>query len=373
MKYIGEPDYQHGSESKLGILLVNLGTPDDTSVPAVRRYLKQFLSDPRVVEVARPLWWLILNGIILRIRPSRTAKAYETVWDKETGSPLLSIGKKQASAIQQEVSNYFTDTPHVALAMRYGNPSVESALQEFRATNVRRLLVVPLYPQYSGSTVASVFDDVTASLKKIRWIPETRFINQYFDDPNYIEALAESVKESWQSNGQAQRLVMSFHGIPQRYRTSGDPYFCQCQATARLLAEKLSLASDQYQVVFQSRFGREPWLQPYCDKTLEALPSQGVKSVDLICPGFSADCLETIEEINVENREIFMEAGGSKFHYIEALNDRSTHINSLCQLIQKHTMGWPESTGQTIEVAPLNDAAELAKSRERALALGAPA
>ncbi len=375
MKYIGEPDYQHGSESKLGILLVNLGTPDDTSVPSVRRYLKQFLSDPRVVEVARPLWWLILNGIILRIRPSRTAEAYETVWDDETGSPLLKFGIKQTAAIQQMAPDYFKDTPHVQLAMRYGNPSVASALDELRKANVRRLLVLPLYPQYSGSTVASVFDEVTDQLKKARWIPEMRFINQYFDDPHYIEALAESVKESWQANGQAQRLVMSFHGIPQRYRASGDPYFCQCQATARLLAENLSLTSDQYQVVFQSRFGREPWLQPYCDKTLEVLPSQGIKSVDLICPGFSADCLETIEEINVENREIFMEGGGEKFHYIEALNDRETHIHSLCALLQRHAMGWPESLDDIATRQPpaINDATELAKSRERALALGAPA
>ena len=376
MKYIGEPDYQHGSKSKLGILLVNLGTPDDTSVPSVRRYLKQFLSDPRVVEVARPLWWLILNGVILRIRPSRTADAYKTVWDEETGSPLLSIGKKQTAAIQQSCTDYFKEEPHVALAMRYGNPSVESALQQLREANVRRLLVLPLYPQYSGSTVASVFDEVTRELTRTRWIPETRFINQYFDDPNYIEALAESVRESWQANGQAQRLVMSFHGIPQRYRSSGDPYFCQCQATARLLAEQLVLRPDQFQVVFQSRFGREPWLQPYCDKTLEKLPGEGIKSVDLICPGFSSDCLETIEEINVENREIFMEAGGEKFHYIEALNDRDTHIQAACKLLQQHAMGWPEGVipaDYNESVAPHNNPSELAKSRERALALGATA
>lgn len=379
MKYIGEPDYQHGSESTLGILLVNLGTPDDTSVPSVRRYLKQFLSDPRVVEVARPLWWLILNGVILRIRPSRTAEAYKTVWDEQTGSPLLSIGKRQAQAIQQITPEYFKGQPHVALAMRYGNPSIESALTQMREAKVRRLVVLPLYPQYSGSTVASVFDEVTNQLKRIRWIPEIRFINQYFDDINYIDALAESVKESWQANGQAQQLVMSFHGIPQRYRSAGDPYFCQCQATARLLAERLSLSSDQYQVVFQSRFGREPWLQPYCDKTLETLPSKGIKSIDLICPGFSADCLETIEEINVENREIFMHAGGEKFHYIEALNDRNTHINGLCKLLQRHTAGWPESiadnnqTHSAEQTSEVNDATALAGSRERALALGAPA
>jgi len=369
MKYIGEPDYQHGSESRLGVLLVNLGTPDDTSVPSVRRYLKQFLSDPRVVEVPRALWWLILNGVILRFRPAKTAEAYETVWHEENGSPLLSIGTAQRDKIAQQIGAHLPPDTPVVLGMRYGNPSIESALTELRSKGSRRLLVLPLYPQYSGSTVASVFDAVSAELQRTRWIPEFRFINQYFDHPHYIRALATTVRDSWQQNGRGEKLVMSFHGIPQRYRSKGDPYFCQCQATARLLAIELGFAETDYMVVFQSRFGREPWLQPYCDETMKKLPTEGVKNVDLICPGFSADCLETIEEINVENREFFMEAGGERFHYIEALNDQPSHIDALCTLLRQHASGWPE----TMENQTHNDATELAAARERALALGANA
>jgi len=317
------------------------------------------------------LWWLILHGVILRFRPSRTAEAYKTVWDPETGSPLLSIGLKQTALLREQIQRNLPDAS-VALAMRYGSPSIESTLAEFREAGVRRMLVLPLYPQYSGSTVASVFDEVTRQMTKIRWIPETRFINQYFDHPGYIKALAESVTDSWKKNGRPQRLVMSFHGIPQRYRDAGDPYFCQCQATARLLAESLELGSTEYQVVFQSRFGREPWLQPYCDKTMEKLPSEGIKNIDLICPGFSADCLETIEEINVENREIFMHAGGEKFNYIEALNDRETHIQFLSQVVQQHISGWPESgSSTTTQHAEINDPRQLHASRERAIAMGA--
>jgi ferrochelatase len=370
MAYIGEPNYQHGSASRLGVLLVNLGTPDDTSTPSVRRYLNQFLSDPRVVEVPRALWWLILHGVILRFRPSRTADAYKTVWDPESGSPLLSIGTQQTDLLRTEIQSKLPDA-QVALAMRYGNPSIESALTQFREAGVRRMLVLPLYPQYSGSTVASVFDEVTRQMSKIRWIPETRFINQYYDHPGYIQALADSVTESWQQNGKPQRLVMSFHGIPERYRNSGDPYFCQCQATARLLAEALQLNTSDYQVVFQSRFGREPWLQPYCDKTMEKLPSEGIKHINLICPGFSADCLETIEEINVENREIFEHAGGENFHYIEALNTRATHIKCLSDIVQQHIGGWPEASNSPLSQVAVNDPHALMASRERAIAMGA--
>jgi ferrochelatase len=366
MKYIGEADYQHGTQSRLGVLLVNLGTPDDTSTPSVRRYLRQFLSDPRVVEVPRVLWWLILHGVILRIRPSRTAEAYKSVWDEQSGSPLLDIARQQTAAVQRIVPQYLPGGATVALAMRYGNPSVESALAELRQKNVRRLLVLPLYPQYSGSTVASVFDEVTRQLTRVRWIPEMRFINQYFDHSDYIDALAASVTEHWKTNDRPQRLVMSFHGIPERYRNNGDPYFCQCHATARMLASKLSLSADQYQVVFQSRFGREPWLQPYCDKTMEALPGEGVTSVDVICPGFAADCLETIEEINEENRELFIEAGGEKFHYIPALNAQPPHIEALCRLIRQHVQGWPE-----VEGAAESDQ-QLEQSAQRAVAMGAP-
>ena len=366
MKYLGEADYQHGSPSRLGVLLVNLGTPDSTEVKDVRRYLKQFLSDPRVVEVSRPLWWLILNGIILRFRPAKTAEAYESVWDETDGSPLLSISKKQTKALTEKMADGLN--PEVVLAMRYGNPSVGSALEVLRNANVRRLLVIPMYPQYSGSTVASVFDEVTRQLSKLRWLPECRFINQYFDNTGYIEALAQSVKNHWLEHGQAQQLVMSYHGIPQRYRNSGDPYFCQCQATSRLLADALDLSETQYRVVFQSRFGREPWLQPYCDETLKSLPAQGIKSVNVICPGFSSDCLETIEEIDEENREYFLHAGGTDFSYIPALNDQPLHIDMLATLVEQHSRGWPEA-----ENIDINNEDALTASRGRAIALGAKA
>lgn len=366
MKYLGDTDYQHGSPSRLGVLLVNLGTPDSTDVPDVRRYLKQFLSDPRIVEVARPLWWLILNGLILRLRPAKTAEAYKSVWDEKHGSPLLRYSKEQTQALQSQLANGLN--AKVVLAMRYGNPSVADAITELRSANVRRLIVLPMYPQYSGSTIASVFDEVSNQLSRLRWLPECRFINQYFDEPAYISALAQTVKEHWQQNGRAQQLVMSYHGIPQKYRTKGDPYFCQCQATSRLLADELRLSGDEFQVVFQSRFGREPWLQPYCDETLKALPAKGIKSIDVICPGFAADCLETIEEIDEENREYFMDAGGEKFSYVPALNSHSAHIEMLHSLVERHSKGWPES-----DQLDINNAQLLADSRQRALDLGAPA
>lgn len=371
MKYLGDADYQHGSPSRLGVLLVNLGTPDSTEVKDVRRYLKQFLSDPRIVEVPRVLWWLILNGVILRIRPAKTAEAYQSVWDEKEGSPLLSISKKQTSALAAKLANSELSSgldAKVVLAMRYGNPSVADALTELRQANVRRLVVLPMYPQYSGSTVASVFDEVTAQLSKLRWLPECRFINQYFEEQTYIDALAESVEQHWQQHGKPQQLIMSYHGIPQRYRTNGDPYFCQCQATSRLLADRLSLQENDFQVVFQSRFGREPWLQPYCDETLKALPEKGIKNIQIICPGFSADCLETIEEIDEENKEYFMEAGGEQFSYIPALNDHPAHIDMLASLIERHCKGWPES-----DQLDVNNEAMLKASKDRALALGATA
>ncbi len=366
MKYLGDADYQHGSPSRLGVLLVNLGTPDSTEVKDVRRYLKQFLSDPRIVEVPRLLWWLILNGVILRIRPAKTAEAYKSVWDEKEGSPLLSISRKQTDALAAKMSTGLD--ADVVLAMRYGNPSVADAITRLREKNIRRLVVLPMYPQYSGSTVASVFDEVTAQLSKLRWLPECRFINQYFDEHTYIEALATSVEAHWQQHGKPQQLIMSYHGIPQRYRTKGDPYFCQCQATSRLLADRLQLTKDQFQVVFQSRFGKEPWLQPYCDETLKSLPAQGIKNIHVICPGFSADCLETIEEIEEENKEYFIEAGGKQFSYIPALNEQPMHIDMMKALIERHCKGWPES-----DEVDINNKEELAASRERALALGATA
>ena len=359
--------YQHGSKEKLGILLVNLGSPDEPTTSAVRRYLAEFLWDPRVVEAPRLLWWLVLHGIILRLRPKRSARAYKRVWSLD-GSPLIATSKLQAQAIEKKIQERFRGTVVVDLAMRYGNPSIKRGLEALRKAGARRMLILPLYPQYSATTTASVFDEVTSVLQTWRWLPDLRIINHYHDHPKYIGALASSIRQHWSEHKRAQKLLFSFHGIPQRYFDQGDPYFCHCQKTARLVAEELELQPNDWQVVFQSRFGREPWLQPYCDKTLEELPDSGVRSVDIICPGFSADCLETLEEIDIENREIFLKAGGYEYSYIPALNANPEHIDVICEVLTAHMFGWPETM-------PNWDAGERAveekHSRERALAMGA--
>lgn len=311
--------------SKKGVLLVNLGTPDAPTTPAVRRYLKQFLSDPRVIEVPRLLWFFILR-VILLIRPSRSAKAYQEVWTDE-GSPLLVISEQQAAALQQQLGEDY----HVELGMSYGSPSIPSALDKLKGCN--SITVLPAYPQYSGSTTASVFDAVSDYFQQQRVIPNLTFIRDYYDHPRYIQALAESIKMHWKTHGRADKLVMSFHGIPQRYAIKGDPYPCQSRHTARLLAAALGLSNDEWLLTFQSRVGREPWLQPYTDQTMKALPSQGVKTVDVICPGFSADCLETLEEISGENAKYFVEAGGDELRYIACLNDGASHIEMLANLV----------------------------------------
>jgi len=359
--------YKHGAQEKLGILLVNLGSPDAPTPSAVRRYLAQFLSDPRVIESNRLLWWLILHGVILRIRPARAAKSYQKVWTDD-GSPLIHISRLQTQAIQKKLEERFRGHVIADLAMTYGKPSIKSGLEALRKAGARRLLILPLYPQYSATTTAAVFDEVTRVLQGWRWLPDLRMINQYHDHPKYIEALANSIKKQWRENDRGDLLLFSFHGIPQRYVDSGDPYFCHCQKTARLVADKLALNPSEWKVVFQSRFGREAWLQPYCSVTLQELPAAGVKSVDVICPGFAADCLETLEEIRMENKELFLEAGGETFNYIPCLNDSKEHIEALCEILTAHMFGWPETM-------PSWDAGKLAvaanKSRERALAMGA--
>ncbi len=343
MKYIGRPNFEHGTAEKLGVLVANLGTPDAPETAPVRRYLKQFLSDPRVIELPRLLWMLILHGVVLRVRPAKSAAAYREVWDKETGSPLLHISQKQTNALRTALQQQFGEKVVVSLGMRYGKPSIDSAITELEEHNVRRMLVLPMYPQYSGSTTASIFDEVSTRLQRTRWIPEMRFINQYCDNPAYIKALAQSVRQSWDENGKGDLLVTSYHGIPKRYLLNGDPYHCLCHKTTRLLADELGLTGDQVMVVFQSRVGKEEWLRPYCDETMKLLPSKGVKSIDVISPAFSADCLETYEEIAGENREYFMENGGERFVYIECLNDSAEHIDMLKNLIVQHTQGWPET------------------------------
>ncbi len=340
MKYLGKSDYNHSTNENIGVLITNLGTPDEATPAALRKYLAEFLWDPRVVEFPRPLWWLVLNLIILRIRPKSSAATYAKIWSDQ-GSPLMVHTKSQLQGLRDKLSQNKLDFIEIDFAMRYGNPSIESALLEMQNKNVTRLLVMPLYPQYSGSTTGSTFDAVASVFNKLRWMPELRFINNYADDKNYIKSCVDRIKQYWLTQNQSQLLIFSFHGLPKRYLLAGDPYHCQCHKTARLIAEELGLNDSQWRVTFQSRFGREEWLQPYTDKTLEVLPNENIKSVDVFCPGFSADCVETLEEIDMLNREIFMQAGGESFNYIPALNDTDLHIDAIYQLITQHLQGWP--------------------------------
>jgi protoporphyrin/coproporphyrin ferrochelatase len=339
MKYQGSPTFTHSQADKIGVLISNLGTPDEPQKGALRRYLKEFLSDPRVVEVPRLLWFLILNMVILNIRPTRSAKAYAKVWTKR-GSPLLYHTQDQSNALSEKLKQRLGEDLVVDFAMRYGSPSIDNVIDGMLQQGVRKLLVLPLYPQYCASTTASTFDAVAASFKNRRWLPELRFISHYHDNANYIEAVADSIRSHWQTNGRADKLIFSYHGIPKRYLLQGDPYHCECYKTSRLVAESLGLKKDEYLVSFQSRFGREEWLKPYTDHTLKALPAEGVKSVQVVCPGFSADCLETIEEIGMENRDYFLRAGGERYEYIAALNAEDKHIDALAKLVEQHLQGW---------------------------------
>lgn len=366
-RFLSEKDYFHGKSECTGILLVNLGTPDAPDKPSLRRYLKEFLSDPRVVEIPRAVWYPILYGIILNKRPAASAEKYRTVWT-EDGSPLMHISLQQQQALQKEMAIRFKGPVKVELAMRYGNPSIESGLYKLRDEGARRILVLPLYPQYCAATNATTFDKVFDELKRWRWMPELRLVNHYHDHPGYIGALASSVLAHWQHHPRGELLLMSFHGIPKRNLLLGDPYHCECHKTARLLAEALNLKPAEYRVTFQSRFGKAEWLQPYTDKTMQALPGEGIKNVDVICPGFAADCLETLEEIQEENREYFIEAGGENYHYIPALNADGKHIQALADIIQQHTQGWPE-TGASWNDNSLQKQAE--RTRQRAMEKGA--
>lgn len=341
-KVKGDKSFFHGKAESIGVLLVNLGTPDEPTTKSVRKYLAQFLSDSRVVEIPRPIWLFILYAFILPKRPAKSAENYKKVWMDE-GSPLLHYSKRQATLLQQEIESRLNGPVHIELAMRYGNPDIKSGLKSLQEKGIRRLLILPLYPQYSATTTATSFDAVNKELSTWRWIPEVRHIMQYHDDPSYIEALAESVQKHWKQNGQSDVLLMSFHGLPKRNLDLGDPYFCHCHKTGRLLADKLGLKDKQWRLTFQSRFGKAEWLKPYTDKTLMELPKEGIKSIDVMCPGFPSDCLETLEEINMENREYFLEAGGDSYHYIPALNDDPSHIHVLANLVQQHTKGWKEA------------------------------
>jgi ferrochelatase len=361
MPFSKEPPYAHGQAAKTAVLFCNLGTPDAPTPQAVRRYLAEFLSDHRVVEIPRLLWMLILHGIILRFRPAKSAAKYASVWTQE-GSPLKVWTEKQATLLQSRLTQL---GHHVVVrwAMRYGSTSIASQLDALKADGVTRVLVMPAYPQYSATTTASVFDAVYMWAQKTRAIPELRFVNHYHDDAKYIAALSSSVSSYWQVHGQPDKLVMSFHGVPERTLHLGDIYHCECFKTARLLAQSLGLNKDQYQVTFQSRLGRAKWLEPYTEPTLIAMGQAGVQRVDVVCPGFTSDCLETLEEINMEAREAFLHAGGQSFHYITCLNDAPAAIHALAAVATQHMSGWDT------QAAP--DVTAMAQSRALALALGA--
>jgi ferrochelatase len=323
------------------VLLVNLGTPDAPTPAAVRRYLAEFLADPRIVEIPRVLWWPILHGIVLRVRPAKSARKYAGVWLPE-GSPLQVWSGKQATLLRGYLGERGHPVP-VRLAMRYGQPSVASVLDELKAGGARRILVMPMYPQYSGTTTASVLDAVGQWSAQTRSVPELRFVNSYHDDDGYIDALVQRVRDHWSTHGRAQRLLLSFHGIPRRAVALGDPYQAQCLDTARRLAERLGTAADELVVTFQSRFGKAEWLQPYTEPTLVELARAGIKDVAVMCPGFSTDCLETLEEIDQEARAAFLAAGGNEFRYIPCLNDSHAWIAALAALAIRHLQGWPTS------------------------------
>ncbi|MCU7934391.1 MAG: ferrochelatase [Candidatus Thiodiazotropha sp. (ex Dulcina madagascariensis)] len=342
MKYIDQSDQLKQPDGGLGILLVNLGTPDNPTTPAVRRYLAEFLSDPRVVSLPRILWLLILHGMVLRVRPKRSAQAYGKIWTDQ-GSPLLVISHQQLDALTAALQPRLNGQTHFALAMRYGNPSIASALEALRRQNIQRLLVFPLYPQYSATTTASIFDAVTSELQRWRRIPECRFIHRYYQDADYTAALSESIRAFREQEGEAEKLLFSFHGIPRDYYESGDPYPDECRSTAAQVAKSLGLHDHQWQVSFQSRFGNQAWVKPYTDETLKRWGSEGVESVQVVCPAFSADCLETLEEISKENRGYFLQAGGKRYAYIPAMNAHPSHIALFADLIVQHTCGWPEA------------------------------
>ena len=333
------PPSDPATPARTAVLLVQLGTPDEPTPAALRRYLREFLSDPRVVEIPRALWMPILHGFVLPLRPARSAAKYRRIWSKE-GSPLLVHTRRQALLLRGALGEHGHDVD-VAFAMRYGRPSIPSVLRELRERNAARVLVLPLYPQYAASTTASAFDALARELARWRALPELRMVRGFHDDAGYLDALAAGVRAAWQREGRGERLVMSFHGLPQRSGELGDPYPAECLDTARRLAARLGLREGEWIATFQSRFGRARWLQPYTAPTLAALARSGVREVDVVCPGFVADCLETLEEIAIEARQAFLDAGGRALRYIGCPNDAAAFIEALARLAGRHLGGWP--------------------------------
>lgn len=360
MSFRPEPVHTHGRPERTAVLLVNLGTPSAPTPAALRRYLAEFLWDRRVVEIPRWPWWVILHGVILRTRPAKSAAKYAAIWTPD-GSPLLVWSQRQAKRLMGQLGELGHQVL-VRVAMRYGTPSIADELDALRAEGATRVLVLPLYPQYAAATTASVFDAVAAWAMQSRRVPEFRFIHQYHDDPDYIAALADSVRRHWQREGRGERLLMSFHGLPARSLELGDPYYCHCQATARLLGRSLGLQPEQVVVSFQSRLGRAKWLEPYTEPTVRRLAAQGVRRLDAICPGFAADNLETLEEVGMEVRDAFLSSGGESFSYIPCLNDDDRWIAAMTGLVERHLAGWPTRIAA---------AEELREAAARALAAGA--
>ncbi len=366
--YTAASSHDHRQPQRTGILVVQLGTPEAAEPGAVRKYLAQFLSDPRVVEIPRHVWLPILHGIILRKRPASSAAKYAAIWT-DKGSPLMVHTRAQALLLRGALGAAGHDVD-VEYAMRYGSPSIGDVLRKMRERNLERLLVLPMYPQYSASTTATAFDEVFRELALWRNPPELRTIKHFHDWPGYIDALAERIRKTWTVDGRPDKLVMSFHGVPKRTLTLGDPYHCECLVTGRLLAQRLELRDEDWVVTFQSRFGKAEWLQPYTDATLQSLGKAGAKRVDVVCPGFVADCLETLEEIAMEGRDTFLAAGGQQFNYIPCLNDSSQLIRGLVSLVQTHLSGWP--TRKLSADAERDAEAALERRQKRAQAIGAP-
>ncbi len=361
MTFQTEPVYNHGTAEKTAVLLINLGTPDAPTAKAVRPYLKEFLSDPRVIEIPKLAWWLILNGIILNVRPKKSARKYASIWMEES-SPLKVYTERKTHLLQQHLQSSLQDTELVvSYAMRYGNPSVASVLNKLKAQNCQRILLLPLYPQYAASSSATALDAVFKELLRMRNMPAIRTIKHFHDDAGYIKASAQNIRDYWAKHGRPDKLVMSFHGVPTYTLEKGDPYHCECLKTGRLIAEELELNAGQYVISFQSRFGKTEWIKPYTTATLQALGEQSLKRVDVVCPGFVADCLETLEEIAMEGKHDFRQAGGGDYHYIPCLNERPDWIQALGDLVRNNLQGWQDKPDQN----------QLEQSRSRALAMNA--
>lgn len=339
-----EPPFEHGAQLKTGLLLVNLGTPDEPTPAAVRRYLKQFLSDPRVVEIPRLVWWLILNGIILNTRPAKTAAKYRSIWTKD-GSPLAVYTRRQTQLLKGYLGERIKSPLVVEYAMRYGNPSLGAGIAKLKAQHCDRILVLPLYPQYASSTTGTVMDELGRVFSTLRNVPGLRVVRSFHDHPLYIDAIVKNLLAHWMKVGRpdfrnGDKLVITFHGLPRFHLDKGDPYHCHCHQTARLVAEQMGLAKDDYVVTFQSRFGKAEWLKPYTDATLEKLGKSGTARVDVICPGFAADCLETLEEIAMEAKDTFLHAGGKTFNYLPVCNDTEPFVHALAAVAQENLSGW---------------------------------